>query len=169
MASKVRLLFSNSKLPLSPLIRAVTTFRTRKPCQWSHVALVVVDDEHIDSNTKIIESTLSHGGVNFATAGEFKARAKNWQLVQLEQEVEDFRLLQQIAMSKLGKPYDYTGILGLGINRDWQENDMWFCSEDVADTLKRSGLILSGLENVHHVFPQTCHNWEHLVIDRSVF
>lgn len=32
-----------------------------------------------------------------------------------------------------------------------------------------SGLILSGLENVHHVFPQTCFNWEHSLLDRSVF
>ena len=82
---------------------------------------------------------------------------------------EHFRSILSIAKSKLGKPYDYTGILGLGINRDWQENDMWFCSEDVADTLKRSGLILSGLENVHHIFPQTCFNWEHSLLDRSVF
>lgn len=74
-----------------------------------------------------------------------------------------------IAKSKLGKPYDYTGILGLGVNRDWQENDRWFCSEDVADTLKRAGLQLTGLLNVHSVFPQTCFDWRHKVLDRSVF
>ena len=81
----------------------------------------------------------------------------------------DCELMVAIAKSKLGKPYDYTGILGLGVNRDWQENDMWFCSEDVADTLKRAGLQLTGLLNVHSVFPQTCFDWRHKVLDRSVF
>ena len=169
MASKVRLLFSNSKLPLSPLIRAVTALQTGKPAQWSHVALVITDEANLTNSSLIIESTLSHGGVNLATAIDFKKRAKNWILVELEQEVEDFELMVAIAKSKLGKPYDYTGILGLGVNRDWQENDMWFCSEDVADTLKRSGLQLTGLLNVHSVFPQTCFDWKHKVLDRSVF
>lgn len=169
MPSKVRLVFSNSSLPLSPLIRAVTRLKTGQPCQWSHVGLVLTDEANLTNDAVIIESTLSHGGVNLSSLGDFKRRAKTWCLVELTQEVEDFELMVAIAKSKLGKPYDYTGILGLGINRDWQENDMWFCSEDVADTLKRSGLTLSGLENVHHVFPQTCFNWEHSLLDRSVF
>lgn len=167
--AKVRLLFSNSKLPLSPIIRAVTALQTGAACQWSHVSLVISDVPFIDNNAIIIESTLSHGGVNLSTVGDFKKRAKTWCLVELKQQVKDFDAMVAIAKSKLGKPYDFTGILGLGIKRDWQEDDSWFCSEDVSDTLKRSGLNLKGLTNVHSVFPQTCFNWEHAVLDRSVF
>lgn len=133
------------------------------------MALVITDEADLTNSSLIIESTLSHGGVNLATARDFKARAKNWILVELEQEVEDFELMAAIAKSKLGKPYDYTGILGLGVNRDWQEQNSWFCSEDVADTLKTSGLQLTGLHNVHSVYPQACFNWKHKVLDRSVF
>lgn len=96
-------------------------------------------------------------------AAEAKLKA-----IELAQNGELSKLDAELRLS-LGKPYDYTGILGLGINRDWQENDMWFCSEDVADTLKRSGLQLTGLLNVHSVFPQTCFDWKHKVLDRSVF
>lgn len=169
MPSKVRLVFSNSSLPLSPLIRAVTRLKTGQPCQWSHVGLVLTNEENLESSAIIIESTLSHGGVNLSSLGDFKRRAKTWCLVELVQEVEDFDLMVAIAKTKLGKPYDYTGILGLGVNRDWQEQDSWFCSEDVADTLKTSGLQLTGLHNVHSVFPQTCFDWKHKVLDRSVF
>ena len=31
--------------------------------------------------------------------------------------------------SQIGKPYDKTGALGLGLHRDWQEDDAWWCSE----------------------------------------
>lgn len=167
--AKVRLLFSNSKLPLSPLIRAVTTLQTGVPCQWSHVALVISKVSFVGNDSVIIESTIKHRGVNLSTVRDFKKNAKNWCLVELKQEVEDFDAMVQIATSKLGKPYDFTGVLGLGINRDWQEDDSWFCSEDVSDTLKRSGLVLKGLHYVHSVFPQTCFNWEHTVLDKSVF
>lgn len=169
MTSKVRLVFSNSSLPLSPLIRAVTRLKTGRPCAWSHVGLVLTDSQFLDSTAVVIESTLSHGGVNLSSLGDFKRRAKTWCLVELEQEVNDFELMVLYAKTKLGKPYDYTGILGLGVNRDWQENDMWFCSEDVADTLKTSGLRLTGLHNVHNIYPQACFDWKHKVLDRSVF
>lgn len=164
MSSKVRLVFSNSSLPLSPLIRAVTRLKTGKPCAWSHVGLVLTDSKFLLNEAIVIESTLSHGGVNLTSLGDFKRRAKTWCVVELEAEVEDFQLMMAIAKSKLGKPYDFTGILGLSINRNWQENDKWFCSEDVADTLKRSGMKLKGIENVHSVYPQTCWQWSHTTL-----
>ncbi len=164
MPSKVRLVFSNSKLPLSPIIRLVTQLKTGKPCVWSHVGLVLTDEEKLNNTALVIESTLAYKGVNLASLGAFKQRAKNWCVVELKQEVAHFNEMVEIARSKLGKPYDFTGILGVGVNRDWQEPDSWFCSEDVSDTLKRSGLVLKGLENVHNVFPQTCFDWEHIVL-----
>jgi hypothetical protein len=131
---------------------------------------VLTNESHLDNTAVIIESTLSHKGVNLTSLGDFKRRAKTWCLVELEEEVEDFEAMVAIAKSKLGKPYDLSGIAGLSINRDWQENDRWFCSEDVADTLKRSGFKrLAGTTNVHTVYPQACFDWRHTVLDQSVF
>jgi uncharacterized protein YycO len=41
------------------------------------------------------------------------------------------------ALNQLGKPYDYTGIVGFLFNRDWQKTDSWFCSELVAASINK--------------------------------
>lgn len=40
------------------------------------------------------------------------------------------------AVSQLGKPYDFAGIFGFAIDRDWQEDDKWFCSEFIAASIQ---------------------------------
>lgn len=45
------------------------------------------------------------------------------------------------ALSQLGKPYDWSGVVALPIKRDWQEPDSWFCSELVAQSLHLDGLL----------------------------
>ena len=45
----------------------------------------------------------------------------------------------EIARSQLGKPYDWTALLGIGMHRNWQEDDRWFCSELVAWSCLQSG------------------------------
>jgi uncharacterized protein YycO len=46
------------------------------------------------------------------------------------------------ARSQIGKPYDLKGAFGLAISpdRDWQEDDSWFCFEIAAGALKAAGL-----------------------------
>lgn len=51
----IKVIFSNSKKPLSPLIRAVTW------SEYSHVGIISPDGE------SVLESTLSLGGVKLAT------------------------------------------------------------------------------------------------------
>ena len=53
----------------------------------------------------------------------------------------------------------------------WVEANTFGDCEDYAllKRLKRAGLQLTGLLNVHSVFPQTCFDWKHKVLDRSVF
>ena len=46
-----------------------------------------------------------------------------------EKRFYDFLAAQQ------GKPYDGTAIVAFIVDRDWQENDMWFCSELIAAAL----------------------------------
>lgn len=48
-----------------------------------------------------------------------------------------------LAMTQLGKPYDWEGIFGFfARNRKWEDKDKWFCSELVAWSFKQSGLPL---------------------------
>ena len=41
--------------------------------------------------------------------------------------------------SQLGKPYDETAILAFAANRNWQDEDSWFCSE-----LQTAALVAAG-------------------------
>ena len=61
------------------------------------------------------------------------------------------------AASQIGKPYDYTAILGLGLRRDWQEEDAWFCSELVAWAFQHAGDPLFRADCLRRVTPQ--HLW----------
>ena len=36
------------------------------------------------------------------------------------------------ATSQSGKPYDFSAIFGIALDRDWRQTDSWFCSELVA-------------------------------------
>jgi uncharacterized protein YycO len=38
----------------------------------------------------------------------------------------------RFAKSQVGKPYDWLGVFGIGLHRDWQEVDKWSCAELVA-------------------------------------
>jgi hypothetical protein len=53
------------------------------------------------------------------------------------QEVAFYRFLR----SQIGKPYDRTAIWAFAFNRDWREEDAWFCSELVARALEMAGVL----------------------------
>lgn len=52
---------------------------------------------------------------------------------------------------QIGKKYDLKGSIGLGLKpeRDWEEDDAWFCYELAAAALKAAGFDV--FENVSHV------------------
>ena len=139
MAS-VQLLFTTTHLPASWLIRAGTW------SSWSHVALV--DGDHV------IESVMGHG-VRRVPLGSATHRASRHALVNLS--AHNPALIIATAAGQLGKPYDYSAILGLGLHRDWQEEDAWFCSELVAWAFHQAGEPLFRAECLRRVTPQ--HLW----------
>lgn len=142
MSTKIRLIFSNSKYPLSSLIRAVTW------SDWSHVAILVDDN-------LVIESTLAKKGVRVDSVSNFKARAKNWAIFDID--IKNPNGVLEAAMSQVGKKYDFTGIVGIGIHRDWQEDDAWFCSELVLWCLLKSGDLKLKPEAIKRGTPQLCY------------
>jgi len=67
------------------------------------------------------------GGVTNRTFGESRPEYDNvWvNLVDIPRPEEAWAW----CLKQVGKPYDYTSLLGLFLNRDWQEDDSWNCSE----------------------------------------
>lgn len=137
----VRLLFSTTENPFSSLIRAATWSR------WSHVAI-------IEDGDTVIEAAALHG-VRRVTFVDAINRAKDAALVELRS--ADPAAVIAAAASQIGKPYDYTAILGIGLQRDWQEDDAWFCSELIAWAFDAAGQPLFRPDCMRRVTPQ--HLW----------
>jgi Permuted papain-like amidase enzyme, YaeF/YiiX, C92 family len=162
---KVYLMFSNSHLPLSPIIRAITSIQEGKLAKYSHVALVLSANPN-NGDAVIIESTLSGKGVKLSTVSAFKKKAKNWELVELQEQITktQFEKMQFIACQELNKPYDLKGIVGLGIGRNWEQPSDWWCSELVAYILKAIGMVLNSWKPTHTYTPIMCYDWKHITL-----
>lgn len=46
-----------------------------------------------------------------------------------------------LLMAEIGKPYDSDWILGYPVNRNWQDDDKWSCSELLAAKAAKVGII----------------------------
>lgn len=57
------------------------------------------------------------------------------------------------ARSQIGKPYDWSGVFGVALHRDWHEQDSWFCSELVMTSLEAAGLYFLR-DKVNRVTPE---------------
>jgi uncharacterized protein YycO len=60
--------------------------------------------------------------------------------------------------AQIGKPYDWTAILGLVAHRDWQEDDQWFCSEAVA----------AGFEQINEPILNEYHSQSYKITPRDI-
>lgn len=138
--SSVQLMFSTTRSPFSALIRAVTWSR------WSHVALV--DGQYV------IEAAALEGVRQALTRDVIKRSAQHC-LVDIP--ARNPGAVIEAARSQLGKPYDWRGIVGLGMHRNWQEEDSWFCSELVAWAAAEAGETWFRPEALRRVTPQ--HLW----------
>ena len=132
--------FCNSRLPLSPIIRAVTRGR------WSHIALLC------DANT-VLEATGAHG-VTKTPLDKLIARSTEYCIVEIPVPAGTFPKLVAAGQTQLGKKYDWWGILGLSLNRDWQDEADWWCSEYVAWMFEKVSVPLIRADAVHRVTPE---------------
>ncbi|MCP1375404.1 YiiX/YebB-like N1pC/P60 family cysteine hydrolase [Dyella lutea] len=136
--SAINLLFcTNRSNPLSWMIRAGSWSR------WSHVALV--DGDYV------IEAVAIHGVVRTPLAKR-QAQDPSWCMSALP--CRDPAAIIAAAHTQLGKPYDYTGVLGIGLHREWQQDDSWFCSELVAWSFAQGGDPLFRTASVRRVTPE---------------
>lgn len=115
--SHVHIVFSRRPTFSSRLLRAFLW------SEWSHCGLLV--DGHV------YEATALHGVVCRPLEAflEGTSASSSHQIsVTLEQKAH----LVRRATSQLNKRYDWFGALGIAFHRDWDDEDLWFCSEYVA-------------------------------------
>lgn len=121
----MQLLFSTETGAGSAIIRAFTW------SPWSHVDLVFGQD---------IIGAYPGVGVERINIMERIGAAKDWALFDVPG-LEDAAALK-CAMAELNKPYDWRGVFGVGLHRDWQSKDKWFCSELAAYVAQACNLPL---------------------------
>lgn len=109
--------FSANHLPLSWAIRARTWSK------YSHVDFVVEDGKYLGA--------IPFGGVCYH---EHRYPTEDYFVLEVS---EKQRLdIMDFAHSQVGKPYDFMGIFGFAINRKWQDDDKWFCSEYISGAIQ---------------------------------
>lgn len=137
----VPLLFSTSNKLGSLIIRANTWGK------WSHVA--GIDEER----NEVIEAVWPRVRVMPLD----KWLAAHPRHVVSYMPAANPRAVIETARSQIGKPYDLWGALGLGLHRDWQEPDAWWCSELWGWAFAEGGTPLFRGESMHRVTPE--HLW----------
>ena len=118
--------------------------------QWSHVAIQADDFTVIHSTfwgrgvhrTRITELVRD---ISEVVAAEWRTRitellreysAHEWVDIAVPDESSAIAFLR----GQLGRPYDWTALLGFLVRRDWAEPDRWFCSELLEAALLAGGL-----------------------------
>lgn len=137
----ISVIFSKRQHPGSYLIRAVTW------STWSHCELL-----HEDGGT-LLGAAAPHG-VGLDT---LENRLKIAEKVVRMDFPGDFKQAWDFATSQIGKKYDWSGVVGLGLHREWESDDAWFCSELVAAALKQGGYSPYRTDTLRRVVPQ--HLW----------
>ena len=135
----MKIVLCTSNLIGAVLIRAVTWSK------WSHAAV-------LDGDT-VIEAGIN-GVVETPLADIVSSHTET---IVIDFPSVDSDKAIAAARSQIGKPYDYTAILGLLVHRNWQEQDSWFCSELVAWSAEQAGTPLFRTDSVNRVTPQ--HLW----------
>jgi uncharacterized protein YycO len=102
---------------------------------WSHVGIVVPNTYGPDW---VIEARMKYG-VRRISLDQFMHDASKCGLKDIE--VPDPDAGYRFAYEQIGKPYDIWGVIGLGLNREWDHDDKWWCSELAEAAIKAAGRI----------------------------
>ena len=105
--------------------------RTLAWSSWSHVATII-------PGGNVIDATFPHG-VRKRSLQEVKDSASESSLRTWR--VPSAALGYAWLEKQIGQPYDTLGVLGIGLHRDWQSDDAWFCSELHEMFLMECGLV----------------------------
>lgn len=135
----IKLAFCKSNTAISLAIR-ITTWS-----QWSHVAIIDGDE--------VIEAAPS--GVRRCSISTLYAENDVVEVVNFR--CANPEAIINAANSQVGKPYDFTAVIGIYFHRDWQSRDRWYCAELVAWAFEQAKDPLFRSDALHRVTPQ--HLW----------
>ena len=134
----MKLLFTRRRHASSLLIRLVTW------SNFSHVDIVL-------DGGQIIGAEAGKG----VSKGSFERQVrKASKAVTVEIPVLDLQAALAFAKSQKGKPYDWLGVAGIGLRRNWQEPSKWSCAEFVAASLAKGGYNPFDAKFHHRITPQ---------------
>lgn len=159
---------TNSPLSKAVMYRSYGTLQY-KPHMVTHSGLILVPDKSlITPDSLVFESTYKHGGVRITTLKEVIKRTPRFIATEHNTPITDaqFRKAFDTACHLEGLPYDVKGILGLAADQDWQENDMFFCSEGkgyVMLTSDYTGVDWSEYD-YHRIDPKDNFSWPQTII-----
>ena len=121
--------------------------RTGTWSKWSHVALLC-------SDSNVIEA-IGFKGVRKVSLEEALLGSFRHAIVEIvEASPEEEEKLIEILSTQLGKSYDYIGALGIGLHRNWQDDDKWICSELICWGLQQIGKPLFRAEEIRKISQQ---------------
>lgn len=99
--------------------------------RWSHVAIIDGD--------KAIEAD-NWDGVRESSLASMIRKYSHHAIIDIP--VPDEERAIRFARMQWGAPYDWTGVFGLGIDRNWQDPSCWYCSELFAGAVQAGGIKL---------------------------
>jgi len=134
----MKLLFTRRHHIGSWLIRMVTW------SEYSHVDLVLDED--------LLIGAIAGDGVVLAKAKDRLAISSR--AVMMHIPVKEVDVSEAFAIGQLGKAYDWLGVIGIGLKRNWQEDDKWSCAELVASVLAAGGQRPFDSKFYHRITPQ---------------
>lgn len=147
----LRIMFTNSYLPLSPVIRFVTWSK------YSHMVIVINDNYVIHSD---------FNGVHIEPIVDLMNRSKSWMIV--EYECKNSQAIINEAIKLLNRPYDYGALIGIAIRRiELQDDSKYVCSEFPAAACQNANDPFFCTDYLHRITPQHWLMLPHTVIYKS--
>jgi uncharacterized protein YycO len=135
----MKLLFTRRHHIGSWLIRMVTW------SDYSHVDVLMPEGD-------LLGALAPDGVVRQGKALRIKQASK---AVIMDLPVADAQAAYAFLKKQVGKPYDYQGVVGIGLHRDWQEDDSWSCAELAAQAAAEGGSNPFDNEFHHRITPQS--------------
>ncbi len=132
----------------------------------THSGLILEPDKAlITPDSLVFESTLKYGGVRFTTLKSIIHRNANLIITEYNEPITlgQYDAMLDVAHKLEGLPYDLKGIIGLAAHEDWQEEDMFFCSEAKAFAMK-NGAKYKGVNwdkyKLSRITPKINRSWQ---------
>jgi uncharacterized protein YycO len=137
--------FATGKSIGSAIIRAATW-------DWcSHVSFALDFDPQFGEHV-LLDATSHHGVALRPVSTDRFRKAQYYQFLGDQKVVAK---AVEWTRTQLGRPYDWSGILGIALReRNWHEDDSWFCSELVAEAFIQAGVPLLDDDECFRITPR---------------